>query len=317
MLPTYVPTSSALSLSHLRYERFQQWCPRQSLCPVKRRGGPNRGVASSTCSYRAAHQGPTKYAWTRLRCTWYRQRYLRSIDYQLHRHLADIIRDNVGLFVPCDFLFLPLVAATSHIANYSLLEVNPKRQRGKPIPGNITRLVEHAVADTGSLTYSEAAATFGVSPASVHRIVAAKRRRDDARPANPAAETPELIKPRRKRRSPLTEAILLQILCLIDEDCTVSLRDIVKIVKDRFNTQTSKSAVDRALRSMDITWKTVSKVPVVWNSPENIESRRNYCAWLLSSANTNKVYVDECSINLHIYKSRGRAPKGITPPFNI
>lgn len=152
----------------------------------------------------------------------------------------------------------------------------------------------------------EAASAYNIAPSSVHRIVHGRRLLGDAPNAQPERAA--------RRRSPITEQVLLTILLLLDEDSTLSLRDIVNILRDVHNVQTSKAAVDRAFNAMQITWKNTCKIPTAWNAPETVELRREYAIWHFMNSNTNSIYIDECSFNIHMYKSKGRALKG-TPLF--
>jgi len=65
--------------------------------------------------------------------------------------------------------------------------------------------------------------------------------------------------------SKLSTDMLIAILLKIDEDSQISLKDLVYFNKEKFDIDTSISAIHRALDKMNIIWKNVVQIPIEWN----------------------------------------------------
>jgi hypothetical protein len=107
------------------------------------------------------------------------------------------------------------------------------------------------------------------------------------------------------------EDILVYCLDEISKDSQITLKELVQKLKDEKNIETSKSALKRALDAMDVTWKTIVKIPVNWNTPEILVARANFVTDMtVKFINRPKVFIDESGFNLHTKKKNGRALAG-------
>lgn len=180
-----------------------------------------------------------------------------------------------------------------------------KRKAWEQIPKEVASLVVQKVFYEGSVSWKEAKKVYGVSKASLSRLINKEKK---------LREDPNSIPPTQKRgrKTPLNPQILSFILMEIEKDSQITLADIVENVEKEFHIQTSDTAIDRALRNMEVTWKNVLPMLECWNSPEVIEKRMKFVQTLASHrmGNRDVYYVDETGFNLHIKKSKGRAPSG-------
>jgi len=136
----------------------------------------------------------------------------------------------------------------------------------------------------------------------LHELLQKKKKCKDGSPKPPPRK--------RGRHSPLSVDVLVGVLLKLEQEATVSLVELVNYIKTTFNVDTSTSALDRALKSMDITWKNVVEIPVDWNTISTIQQRMNYIATLSHFGSRPKVYIDESGFNMHLKRSKGRALAG-------
>ncbi|OAF69664.1 hypothetical protein A3Q56_02603 [Intoshia linei] len=97
----------------------------------------------------------------------------------------------------------------------------------------------------------------------------------------------------------------------IEENCKVSLQEIVDAIHFKFNLSISKVAVSHHLNNLLYTLKTIRHEPENANNGVNKESR-NFTLRLLElqSENANMVFMDETNFNLHISTRKGRSQRG-------
>lgn len=183
--------------------------------------------------------------------------------------------------------------------------IPPSQTGRKPnelISPQIQKLVVEKVLYGGEMSYEQAAATYGISRASVGRIISNEKKRK--------AED-EVTVPRKKgRKSPITINALLHLLMELEDNSTLTLKAMVQETKKTFDIDTSTSAIDRALDKMEISWKNVMPIPYDWNTTEIREKRQKFLFDLQRFLNRPKVYIDESGFHLHIRSSKGRALAG-------
>lgn len=147
--------------------------------------------------------------------------------------------------------------------------VPPSVQARKPfetISPQIRNLVVEKVLIWGEMSYEKAAATYGISSASVGRIIAEEKKfkQDDLK---------KVIKEKRGCKSLLQFTHLIYLLKKLEDDSTISLKKMVEDLETKYNISTSISALDRQFKQMEITWKNTYKIPFDWNGQEVIFKR--------------------------------------------
>jgi len=111
----------------------------------------------------------------------------------------------------------------------------------------------------------------------------------------------------------LSDAIILLIEEIVENNPAATLKDIQKIIFDRQQITISITSIQNGLRKLRITLKKMSKVLDRVNSSETICKRKIYAEDFLHNApNTNKncIFIDESGFNLHLSRSLGRSKKG-------
>jgi transposase len=99
----------------------------------------------------------------------------------------------------------------------------------------------------------------------------------------------------------------------INENCTISLKELQKNVNEEFGVSVSKSSINRAISSFNYTLKRLYPVPERRNEPSNIESRFICASWFysLSQQGTNTIFfLDEAGFNVSMRRRRGRSLSG-------
>ncbi|WAQ89224.1 hypothetical protein PtA15_10A648 [Puccinia triticina] len=203
-----------------------------------------------------------------------------------------------------------LISSQSLSKAYQNLEKNKKKQKAaksrsshqrrphQPISGDVCNLVEHSIFDQNK-KQTEVAKDFQISNRQVRRIVS------NAREGKPNASLN-----RRGPKSKITSDILVSILLHLEEDPKSTLSDLAKLVKDEFDVQISTPAIHKTLKSVDVTWKTVTPVPRKWNEAAFLQQRHNFVLRRATDIGCKIVYVDESGFNLETQASRGYALSG-------
>jgi transposase len=183
--------------------------------------------------------------------------------------------------------------------------VEEKRRKYQAISPQIKALITQKVFYDGTMTWDEAIKNYGVSRASISRILKQEKRKregddedDNARPK------------KRGRRPSLSVETLAFILSELERDSQLTLQSIVASVEKKFKIETSASSIDRALTKMNITWKNVLPIPVDWNTDNVIERRISFVSAISNCFPRATIYIDETGFCMHTKKSKGRAVKG-------
>jgi hypothetical protein len=108
-------------------------------------------------------------------------------------------------------------------------------------------------------------------------------------------------------KSPFDEDILVYCLDEINKNSQITLKELVQKLKDEKNIETSKKRTKTSF--MDLTWKTIIKIPVNWNTPEILVSRANFVTDMtVKFINRPKVFIDESGFNFHTKKEEWKSP---------
>lgn len=100
----------------------------------------------------------------------------------------------------------------------------------------------------------------------------------------------------------------------VDENCLLTLKDLVTRVKDQFKINVSRSCVDRCLRNFHYTIKNVLPVPVARNSERTIQMRYEYSQSFRNLEQTtiheSFLFLDEVGFKVCTRPKRGRSLLG-------
>lgn len=203
------------------------------------------------------------------------------------------------------------IAITRSLTNLNQANQTPsqpskdQRRPHQPISEDVKNLIYANVCD-GNMNQVQAASAFRVSSRQVKRIIKQKR---DAENYS-GSDSPREPKRKRGATSKLTVEMLVDLLLFLEEQPGLTLKKMVEFIEDRFKVSTSITAVDRALRKMDITWKSATTIPSKWNDPTVTSKRHDYARRRLNDGDPFAVYVDETGFDLHTQKSHPRAMAG-------
>ncbi|WAQ85458.1 hypothetical protein PtA15_6A86 [Puccinia triticina] len=178
--------------------------------------------------------------------------------------------------------------------------LSTQRRPHQPISGEVKKLIENEIFENNK-TQIEVAKSFGVSDRQVHRIV------DDARNDKPSASTN-----RRGAKSKLTTDVITPILLLLKETPSTTLKKLAEHVKSEFDIQVTPAAIQKTLKTIEVTWKTVTPIPQKWNEAAFLQQRHNYVLNCVTNVGQKLIFVDESGFNsetrpLHGYALSGNA----------
>ena len=105
-----------------------------------------------------------------------------------------------------------------------------------------------------------------------------------------------LNKKQRGRKSNITTTALTHLFSKLEEDSTLTLKQMVDILKSDFDIDSSTSGIDRCLSKFAFAWKNVLPIPDTWNTNEVIFKRQQFLEQLSSYANKNVIYI----VNLYL-----------------
>jgi transposase len=142
---------------------------------------------------------------------------------------------------------------------------------------------------------------FGVSDQQVRRIVY------DACNDKPSASTNQ-----RGAKSKLTTDFITSILLLLEETPSTTLKKLAKHVKSKFNIQVTTAAIQKTLKTIEVTWKTVTPIPRKWNEAAFLQQRHDYVLNCVTNVGQKLIFVDESGFNsetrpLHGYALSGKS----------
>lgn len=227
------------------------------------------------------------------------QQSLRDLHQQVRTIMLQMDRDKVR-----EKAIRSYVQATPQ-PNPAPAPLEGMRRKTSPISPEVQALIaQKMMYEGGSMTWEEAMDTYKVSRASISRIVnKEKRKQNGIMPAPPK---------KRGRKTPLTLEILTFVLSLLEVESQLTLKELVIKIELHYPIQTSVSALDKALKKLDVTWKNVLPMLTSWNTPDVIHKRQQFVQLVanLKHQNTTIYYADETGFNLHTKKSKGRAVAG-------
>ena len=99
----------------------------------------------------------------------------------------------------------------------------------------------------------------------------------------------------------------------ITQDCHLELANIQAMVKSTFGVEALISFYYHLVKGMRFSWKNIGVSPYNWNSPTNIETRKNYAEAYIALKNKGTVkfyYIDKSAFALLMHNEYGYVPKG-------
>jgi transposase len=114
------------------------------------------------------------------------------------------------------------------------------------------------------------------------------------------------------RNKKLSEVEIRAISRWLEEDCTLTLREIQRRISIVFNIQVSVETVRNYLKGFNFTLKRVHCVPQAADTDELWLARRDYSLWFCRTnvRNGNVIFIDESGFQLTLRRGRGRSQKG-------
>lgn len=190
----------------------------------------------------------------------------------------------------------------AHVSPDPVPESAPKRRKpNEPIKDEVKAIIIDQVFEQ-DLSYDQVAVLNQVHKSSVERIIRKeKERRKGILPAPPK---------KRGRRSNISVDALIRILDAIEEDATITLKELVQLLKTEMDIDTSKTAIHDKLEKLEYSYKNVLPIPINWNTTENKRKRQEFLSQVAMFPGRILVFIDESGFHLHIKRSKGRAPKG-------
>jgi len=96
----------------------------------------------------------------------------------------------------------------------------------------------------------------------------------------------------------------------LEQNSQLTLEQLVTEIHNRFQVDTSTTALHRALKLLTVTWKNVLPLPIDWNTPRVIAARAQYVMDMYPLQRRPLVFIDETGFNMHCKRSKGRAIAG-------
>ena len=106
------------------------------------------------------------------------------------------------------------------------------------------------------------------------------------------------------------------ILNIIDEDCSVTLNQLKKMIKDQFDLNVSIPLISKVIGDFSYSFKRVGLVPERRNCPEVLDQRKKYVSTvcqIIAMGKKEIFYLDETGFNICMRSIYGRAPLNVTP----
>jgi len=97
---------------------------------------------------------------------------------------------------------------------------------------------------------------------------------------------------------------------MLEQNSQLTLEELIHRISEQFSVDSSTTALHRALKLLNVTWKNILPIPIDWNTPRVIEARFNYVMSMHGLQNRPLIFIDETGFNLHCKKSKGRAVSG-------
>ena len=98
----------------------------------------------------------------------------------------------------------------------------------------------------------------------------------------------------------------------IDEDCSLTLNNLIAIVRDEFEVTVCAATMHRAIGKFRYSLKRTQNIAIAADSPVNEALRLDYARWYIrvTLAGRKIIFIDEVGMQLNMRVSQGRSPIG-------
>ena len=124
------------------------------------------------------------------------------------------------------------------------------------------------------------------------------------------ASLPTASQNRRGAKSKLTTDVITSILLYLEETPSTTLKKLAEHVKDEFDIQVSPAAIQKTLKNVEVTWKTVTPIPNKWNEAAFLQQRHDYVLNRVTNIGQNLIFIDESGFNSDTRPSHGYSLSG-------
>jgi len=99
----------------------------------------------------------------------------------------------------------------------------------------------------------------------------------------------------------------------LDEDCALTLGNLIAIVRDEFQVVVSISTMHRAIGKFRYSLKRIQNIAVAADTPANEALRLDFARWYIriTLAGRKIIFIDEVGFQLNMRVHQGRSPIGI------
>jgi hypothetical protein len=99
---------------------------------------------------------------------------------------------------------------------------------------------------------------------------------------------------------------------LLEETPSTTLKKLAEHNESQFNIQVKPAAIQKTLKTIEVTWKTVSPIPQKWNEAAFLQQQHNYVLNCVTNVGQKLIFVDESGFNsktrpLHSYALSGKS----------
>jgi hypothetical protein len=105
--------------------------------------------------------------------------------------------------------------------------------------------------------------------------------------------------------------VITSVLLLLEQDPSTTLKKLAEHVKAEFNIQVSPAAIQKTLKSIEVTWKTVTPIPRKWNEAAFLQQRHDYVLNRVTNVGQKLIFIDESGFNSQTHPSHGYAISGM------
>jgi len=104
-----------------------------------------------------------------------------------------------------------------------------------------------------------------------------------------------------------------QIRDMVDDDCSLTLKELQVLIEDMFGVQISKSTIANYIVGWRYSLKRITVRCEASFTPELELARRDYSMWVLQQVATDTllIYLDEVGFKVNMRRFYGRSPKGV------
>ena len=112
-------------------------------------------------------------------------------------------------------------------------------------------------------------------------------------------------------KSKLITNIITSIFLLLEDNPSTTLKKLLEHVKNNFDIKISPAAIQKTLKTINVTWKTVTPIPHKWNEAAFLQQRHDYVLNRVTNVGQKLIFIDESGFNSQTHPSHGYALSGL------